>query len=160
MFLNFIPLGLFGKRTGLTPLKDHLVLPEDKTETPLVQKQKSPLPMSETINEPNVVTDTAPKPQKTSKIPKFKDSSLPSKHRSSKRQDYADFYGSGDVQVSSKPSKDRVRHSHREKNSEALFGAAATEPKPVETKAAGYGDSKFDQYNFRSKYGPDNTFRY
>ncbi|URE14289.1 NHL repeat [Musa troglodytarum] len=161
MLLNLVPFGLRRKRSaGLSPLKDHLVMPEDKAEPPLVQKQKSPSPMSKTLHEPNVVTETAPKPQKSSKVPKFKDPSLPSKHRSSKRQEYADFYGSVEAQVSSKPQKDRVRHRHRDKSSEALFGAVGTEPKSVEMKSADYSDPKFDHYNIRSKYGPDNTFRY
>ncbi|WOL08223.1 hypothetical protein Cni_G16975 [Canna indica] len=157
MLLNLIP---FGRRTGLTPLKDHLIIPEDKPETPLVQKQKNPPPMTETLHEPSVVSDAASKPQKSSKIPKFKDPSLSSKHRSSKRQEYADFYGSAETQVSSKPPKDRIRHRHRDKSSEVLYGAVSTEPKPVEIKSTDYSDSKFDHYNIRSKYGPDNTYRY
>ncbi|KAG1335279.1 hypothetical protein COCNU_03G013980 [Cocos nucifera] len=160
LLLNLIPLSFRRGRAkaGRTPLKDSLVTPEDKPESPLVQKQKGPSPMSETLHAPNVIGDSPAKPQKSSKPPKFKDPS--SKHRSSKRQDFAEFYGSGESpQLSSKSQKDRVRHRHRDKTGE-VFGAVGPEPKSVEMKSADYGEPKFDHYNMRSKYGSDNAYRY
>ncbi|XP_074592665.1 uncharacterized protein LOC141848525 isoform X2 [Curcuma longa] len=160
MLLNFIPFNL-GRKTGLTPLKDHLIIPQDKPEPQLVQKQKGTPPILESVHEPNIASDnTTSKLQKSNKIPKFKDPSQPSKHRSSKRPDYTDFYGSAEVQMSSKPAKDRARHRHRDKNSEVLYGSLRTEAKSVEMKSTDYSDPKYDHYNIRSKYGLDNTFRY
>jgi len=162
MFLNLMPQSLIpGSKHGLTPLKDNLVMTEDRAEPPpLAQKQVSPSPMSETHHTSNVSNDTPLRPQKSNKPPKYKDPSLSGKHRSSKRQDYAEFYGSGEgPQLSSKGPKERVRHRHRDKGSE-VYGAAGTEPKPVDMKSAEYSDSKFDQYTFRSKYGADKTYQY
>lgn len=162
LFLNFIPSGLIRPRRAknLTPLQERLVMPEDKAEPPLVQKQMSSPPMSETLHAPNVSTDTPSKAQKSSKPLKFKDPSLSGKHRS-KRPDFAEFYGPGDSpQLSSKSQKDRVRHRHRDKNREVVFGAVGTEPKPVEMKPVDYGDPNFSHYNIRSKYGADNPFRF
>ncbi|XP_042421759.1 uncharacterized protein LOC122009607 [Zingiber officinale] len=156
MLLNIFPFNL-GRRTGLSPLKDHLIMPEDKTEPQLVQKQKSTPPMPETLHEPNVTSNATPKLQKSNKIPKFKDPSQPSKHRSSKRPDYSSFYGSAeDFQT----SKDRARPRHRDKSSEVLYGAVGTEAKSADMKSTNYSDPKYDHYNIRSKYGQDNTFRY
>ncbi|KAG6483337.1 hypothetical protein ZIOFF_059981 [Zingiber officinale] len=156
MLLNIFPFNL-GRKTGLSPLKDHLIMPEDKTEPQLVQKQKSTPPMPETLHEPNVTSNATPKLQKSNKIPKFKDPSQPSKHRSSKRPDYSSFYGSAeDFQT----SKDRARPRHRDKSSEVLYGAVGTEAKSADMKSTNYSDPKYDHYNIRSKYGQDNTFRY
>ncbi|XP_008790030.2 uncharacterized protein LOC103707358 isoform X2 [Phoenix dactylifera] len=160
LLLNLIPLSFRHGRAkvGRTRLKESLVMPEDKAEPPLVQKQKNPSPMSETLHAPNVIGDSPPKPQKSSKPPKFKDPS--GKHRSSKRQDFAEFYGSGESpQLSSKSQKDRVRHRHRDKTGE-VFGAVGPEPKSVEMKPVDYGEPKFDHYNIRGKYGSDNAYRY
>ncbi|XP_074570128.1 uncharacterized protein LOC141826736 [Curcuma longa] len=156
MLLNLFPFNL-GRKIGLSPLKDHLIMPEDKIEPQLVQKQKSTPPMPETLHEPNVTSNATPKLQKSNKIPKFKDPSQPSKHRSSKRPDYSSFYGSAeDFQT----SKDRARHRHRDKSSEVLYGSVGTEAKSVDMKSMNYSDPKYDHYNIRSKYGQDNTFRY
>lgn len=158
LLLNLIPLRRGRAKAGRAPLKDSLVMPEDKAEPPLVQKQKGPSPMSEPLHAPNVIGDSPPKPQKSNKPPKFKDPS--SKHRSSKRQDFAEFYGSGESpQLSSKSQKDRVRYRHRDKTGE-VFGTVGPEPKSVEMKSADYGEPKFDHYNIRSKYGSDNAYRY
>lgn len=141
-------------------------MPEDKEETtPITQKLKTPKPLSEAIQTPilqttpisnnTIATDTPPKVAKPSKVPKFKDSSLSGKHRSSKRQDYAEFYGMGETgQVSSKGTKERVRHRHREKSGEVNCGQ--NEPKPE------YNDNaKFDHYaSLRSKYGTETAYRY
>jgi len=163
MFLNLMPQSLIPGRAkqGLSPLKDNLVMPEDRAEPPpLAQKQVSPSPMSETHHTSNLSNDTPLRPQKSNKPPKYKDPSLSGKHRSSKRQDYAEFYGSGESpQLSSKGPKERVRHRHRDKSGE-VYGAVGTEPKPVDMKSAEYSNSKFDQYTFRSKYGADNTYQY
>ncbi|KAJ4788984.1 NHL domain-containing protein [Rhynchospora pubera] len=168
MLLNSVPLSLRRKKakTDLTPLKDRLVMPEDNEETtPKTQKLKTPKPLSETIQTPIVQTtpitsntigaDTPPKVTKSSKVPKLKDSSLSGKHRSSKRQDFAEFYGTGETgQVGSKGTKERVRHRHREKTGEVSFGQNETKPE--------YNDNaRFDHYgSLRSKYGPESAYRY
>lgn len=86
-----------GKRkTDLTPLRDRLVMPEDREETPTAQKLNSMPMRPETVHAPNAVNETVPKAQKSTKPSKFRDSTLSSKHRSSKRQEYADFYGTSE----------------------------------------------------------------
>lgn len=169
MFFYFVPSHLrpsFSKK-GLTPLKDSLRMPEDEAEIPLVQKQRVPAPISETrhAHAPNTNDKYSDmKPLKT-KSASFRDPSLSSsKHRSSKRQEYAEFYGSGEVppygQSRSKSQKDRTRHRQRDKNGEVVYGSAGTEPKPVEIKAVNYDDPKFNHYNIRNKYGSDDSFRF
>ncbi|XP_020088827.1 uncharacterized protein LOC109710559 [Ananas comosus] len=164
LLLNVIPFLRRNKtKANLTPLKDRLVMPEDREETPVTHKLKTTPAMSESIHAPNTINEPTPKPQKSTKTPKFKDSSLPSKHRSSKRQDFGEFYGaSGDTtQLSSKGQKDRVRHRYREKSGEVGLGTGGgAEPKLM--KSVDYGDpSKFDHYNIRSKYGgAEGAYRY
>ncbi|KAL0353849.1 UNVERIFIED_CONTAM: hypothetical protein Sangu_0966200 [Sesamum angustifolium] len=72
----------------------------------------------------------------------LKDPSLSSKHRSSRRQEYAEFYGSGEVpqygQVRSKSQKERTKHRQREKSGDATFAAPVLEPKPAEIKPTSY----------------------
>ncbi|KAJ6820612.1 uncharacterized protein M6B38_396240 [Iris pallida] len=157
-FLNLIPQSFRIGRSnkGLTPLKDNLVMPEDSVEPPLVQKQMSSSPIPETHHAPqNISNDPPPRPQKSSKTPKYKDPSLSGKHRTSKKQDYSEFYGPGEGAL-----KDRVRHRHCDKSGEASFGAVCREAKPVEKKSMDYSDAKFDLYNIGSKYGADTTYRY
>ncbi|XP_050371090.1 uncharacterized protein LOC126789073 isoform X2 [Argentina anserina] len=161
-FLQFIPSRFIpgGSQKGLTPLKDSLRMPEDEADTPLVQRQSTPAPLSETrrSHTPNAsdrYSDMKPSKIKSSS---FKDPSLSSKHRSSKRQDSAEFYGSGER---SKSQKERTRHRQRDKSGEVVFGAAAAEPKTVDMKtSAAYDNQKFDNYNMRSRYGPDNSYRF
>uniref|UniRef100_A0A5B7BWV0 NHL domain-containing protein n=1 Tax=Davidia involucrata TaxID=16924 RepID=A0A5B7BWV0_DAVIN len=164
--LYFIPFSFSRKspKGGLTPLKDSLVMPEDEAEPPLVQKQRTPAPLSETrqAHTPNTsdkYSETKPPKIRSSS---FKDPSLSSKHRSSKRQEYAEFYGSGEVppygQFRSKSQKERTKHRQRDKSGEVVFGAVGAEPKPVEIKAVNYDDPKFDHYNIRSKYGDSYRF--
>nr|XP_011460801.1 PREDICTED: uncharacterized protein LOC101313487 isoform X2 [Fragaria vesca subsp. vesca] len=161
-FLQFIPSRFVpgGSHKGLTPLKDSLKMPEDEAETPLVHRQSTPAPLSETrqSHTPNAsdrYSDMKPSKIKSSS---FKDPSLSSKHRSSKRQDSAEFYGSGER---SKSQKERTRHRQRDKSGDVVFGAVGTEPKPVDMKtAAAYDNQKFDNYNMRSRYGPDNSYRF
>ncbi|XP_042478464.1 uncharacterized protein LOC122059622 isoform X2 [Macadamia integrifolia] len=190
IFLYFIPVSLRTRKSkgDLTPLKDSLVMPEDGAdEPPLVQKHRSATPLSETRHSPspNASGDgyTQHKLQK-SKSAAPRDASLSSKHRSSKRQEYAEFYGSAEVppysqfgskslkertgsaevppygQFGSKSQKERIRHRHRERSGEVVFGATGTEPKPVEIKSVDYGDPKFDHFNIRSKYGSEDAFHF
>ncbi|KAK3152576.1 hypothetical protein QOZ80_2BG0160900 [Eleusine coracana subsp. coracana] len=143
------------KKTDLTPGKDRLVMPEDRAETPTAQKLSS-----DTVHAPNAVNETVPKVQKSAKSSKFRDSTLSSKHRSSKRQEYAEFYGTSEsAPVSAKVPKDRLRHRHREKSGEAAYGTGHQEAKPSELKPADYHDPKYDPY-IRSKYGPDSGYRF
>uniref|UniRef100_A0ACD5YQ54 Uncharacterized protein n=1 Tax=Avena sativa TaxID=4498 RepID=A0ACD5YQ54_AVESA len=169
LVLNIVPTRLqnMRRKTGLTPLKDRLVMPEDREqETATAQKLSSTPMRSETLHAPNADNETAPKGQKSVKPSKFRDSTLSSKHRTTKRQEYAEFYGSAETpQASAKVPKDRLRHrsSHREKSGEVAYGAGRpSEPRPAaETmKPAEYSDPKYDQYNMRSKYGADSGFRY
>ncbi|KAF8670527.1 hypothetical protein HU200_050548 [Digitaria exilis] len=149
-----------GKRkTDLTPLKDRLVMPEDREEAPMAQKLSSTPMRPETLHAPNAVNETAAKAQKSIKPSKFRDSTLSSKHRSSKRQEYADFYGTSEAAaVSSKVPKDRLRHRHREKTGEVAYGTAPSELKP-EAKPTDYSDPKYDHY-VRSKYAAESGYRY
>ena len=153
-----------GKRkTDLTPLRDRLVMPEDREETPAAQKLSSTPMRPETVHAPNAVTETAAKAQKSIKSSKFRDSTLSSKHRSSKRQEYEDFYGTSEpAPEGAKVPKDRLRHRlhHREKSGEVAYGAAAhPELKPAEAKPADYSDPKYDPY-MRSKYAAESGYRY
>lgn len=161
ILVQFIPTRFAGSlpKRGLTPLKDSLVMPEDEAEPATVLKQRTPTPLSETrqVHGPTpsdrVAEAKPPKVRSTS----LKDPSLSSKHRSSRRQEYAEFYGSSEVpqygQVRSKSQKERTKHRHREKSSgDANFGTSSVlEPKPAETKAASYDNTKYDPY-MRSKY--------
>lgn len=151
-------------KRGLTPLKDKLVMPEDEAEPATVLKQRTPTPLSETRQA------HAPVPNDRfteAKPPKLRSTSMkdPSKHRSSRRQEYAEFYGSNEIppqfgQVKSKSQKERSKHRHREKSGDVNYGASSSvlETKPGEMKAPGYESTKYDPYNFRNKYGE--TYRY
>ncbi|KAJ6966295.1 hypothetical protein NC652_003996 [Populus alba x Populus x berolinensis] len=151
-------------RTGLTPLKDSLTLPEDKVEPPSVQRQSTPAPVSESRQ---VHTPTTSDKYSEAKPPKiksasFRDPSLLSKHRSSKRQEYAEFYGSGEVPSHgrSKNHKEKSRHRQRDKSGEVVFGAVGAEPKPAEMKHVDYESPKFEHYSIRSKHGSDSSYRF
>ncbi|XP_028553595.1 uncharacterized protein LOC110092052 [Dendrobium catenatum] len=159
--LIIFPQSLLSGRKGLTPLKDNLIITEDKAEPPLVQKQANSSTMMENPSSSNINTDTSIRHQKSSKPPKYKDGSLVSKHRSTKRQDYTDFYSAEASQMGSKSQKDRTRHRHREKSGEMVFGVVGTEPKAIETKPKEYNnEQKFDHYNMNNKYGTDNSYRF
>ncbi|KAF4363846.1 hypothetical protein CsatB_000050 [Cannabis sativa] len=172
LFLYFVPSRLRsinGAKKGLTPLKDTLKMPEDivKPPPPSMQRQSAPVPITETrhvhappnVSDNNKYSDLKPAKIKSSS---FKDPSLSSKHRSSKRQEYAEFYGSGEVAPPpsgrSKSQKERTRHrQQREKSGEVAFG----EPKPAsEVKPVNYDNPKFDHYNMRARYAPDGSFRF
>ncbi|PIA42088.1 hypothetical protein AQUCO_02100151v1 [Aquilegia coerulea] len=171
VFLYVMPVSLPGKK-GLTPIKDSLMMPEDKAEPLLVQKQRNPTPVSEARRGPALnSTDnyTQHKLQKSKSTP-MKDPSLSNKHRSSKRQEYTEFYGSGENpppynQYGSKSQKERTRHRHRDRSGEVrsgdvTYGSPATETKPVEVKPVDYSDTKYDPYNIRNKYGSDDLFNF
>lgn len=143
-------------RNGLTPLKDSLIMPEDEAEPPSVQRQRAPAPNVEIRQ---FYPPTASEKFSEVKPPKIrssslKDPSLSSKHRSSRRQEYAEYYGSGEVpsyvQVRSKSQKERTKHRQRDKSGEVAYGTSGVDSKPVESKAV-----KYDQYNMRS-----NAFRF
>lgn len=166
MFLNFVPFRFrsSGTKGKLTPLRDTLRMPEDEAAPPVVQRQKSTVPLSEThqVRTPGT-GDKYPdmKPPKI-KSASFRDPSLSTKRRSSKRQEYAEFYGSGEVPPpysKSKGQKERTRHRQRAKSGEVVYGVSGMEPKPVEMKPVDYDNLKFDHYNIRSKYG-DDSYRF
>ncbi|XP_042029354.1 uncharacterized protein LOC121776260 [Salvia splendens] len=161
---QFIPSSVLNNipRRGLTPLKDSLVMPEDEAEPAPPLKQRTPAPLSETRQVPSERPAEAKPPKLRSTS--MKDPSLSTKHRSSRRPEYAEFYGSSEApqygQVRSKSQKEsRSKHRHREKGGgDAAFGAApppVMEPKPVEAKPTGYENAKYDPYNFRAKYSGD-----
>lgn len=147
------------KRNNLTPLKDSLIMPEDEAVPPLAQKQRAPVPTLETRQAypPNASEVKPPKVRSSS----LKDPSLSTKHRSSRRQEFAEYYGSGEippVQVRSKSQKERTKHRQRDKSGEVVYGTSGMESKPVESKPVNYDHSKYDQYNPRSKCG--DAFRF
>ena len=164
LFLYFVPSHFrsTGAKKGLTPLNDSLRMPEEEAEPPSAQRQSAPAPISETrhVHAPNVGDKYSDLKHPKIKSSSFKDPSLSSKHRSSKRQEYAEFYGSGEVPPPgrSKSQKERPRHRQREKSGEVVFGAVGAEPKPVEVKPVNYDNPKFDHYNMRTRYGPDDSF--
>ncbi|XP_020888805.1 uncharacterized protein LOC9318964 isoform X2 [Arabidopsis lyrata subsp. lyrata] len=148
---------------NLRPLKDRLKMPEDEQEPPRVQRHTAPAPISESRHAHLPKADDSYPEHKTPKLRSssvMKDPALSaSKHHrsSSKRQDYAQFYASGEV-APPKIHKERSRRRHRDKTTE-------TEPKltPSDTvKPVEYSNSsKFDHYNMRSsKYGPETPFRF
>ncbi|XP_070664175.1 uncharacterized protein [Malus domestica] len=166
IFVHFLPSRFMpgGSQKGLTPLKDSLRMPEDEAEAPVVQRQSAPAPLSETRqaytpNASEKYSDMKPAKMKSTS---FKDPSLSSKHRSSKRQNSAEFYGSGEVSSHSrsKSQKERTRHRQREKSGEVVYGTVGAEPKPVDMKTAGYDNPKFENYNMRSRYGADSSYRF
>ena len=160
---NLVP-ARFKTSANLRPLKDRLKMPEDEQEPPLVQRHTAPAPISESrhahLPKPS---DTYPehKPSKTRSSSATKDPS--SKHHrssSSKRQEYAQFYASGEVvQPPTKVHKERSRRRHRDKTTETepKTTTATDTVKPVEYS----NSSKFDHFNMRnSKYGPETPFRF
>lgn len=166
IFLYFVPSRFRpnSSKKGLTPMKDSLIMPENEVPPPLVQRQATPAPISETRQ--THTTNTADKysemkPPKI-KSSSFRDPSLSSKHRSSKRQEFAEFYGPGEVPpyTRSKTQKERTRHRQRDKTAEVVYGTGGADQKPVETKPVDYDNSKFDHYNMRSKYGSSDSFRF
>ena len=92
----------------------------------------------------------------------FKDPSMSSKHRSSRRPEYAEFYGSSEIPpyTKSKSQKERPRHRQREKSGEVVMGAVGAEAKPVETRVVDHNNKKFDHYRMRTKYASEETFRF
>ncbi|KAL1349994.1 hypothetical protein HN51_026467 [Arachis hypogaea] len=178
-FTQFIPSRLKsnGPTRGLTPLKDRLKMPEDEVQQPpLVNRQSAPAPAPltgtrhpATPTEPRQVhtSSTAEKhsemkPRKI-KSSSSKDPSLSSKHHSSsKRAEYAEFYGSTEIPpyTKSKVPKERPRHRSREKSGEVVYGAVRAEPKPAETRTVDYNNPKFDHYSMRTKYASGEAFRF
>ncbi|XP_061362376.1 uncharacterized protein LOC133306117 isoform X1 [Gastrolobium bilobum] len=168
-FIQFIPshFKFNGPKRGLTPLKDRLVMPEDEVEPPLVNRQSAPAPLTEKRQAPPVQTPSTAENYTEMKPPKiksssFRDPSLSSKHRSSKRPEYAEFYGSTEIPpyTKSKSQKERPRHRQREKSGEVVFGAVGAESKPVETRAVDHNNPKFDHYSMRTKFVSGDSFRF
>ncbi|KAL3633882.1 hypothetical protein CASFOL_022644 [Castilleja foliolosa] len=167
IFFQFVPMRPKWNipKRGLTPLKDSLVMPEDESGPSATLKQRAPPPLSEArqahgLGPTDRFSETKPIKIRSSGP---KDPSLPTKHRSSRRQEYAEFYGPGEVpqygQVRSKSQKDRTKHRQREKSGDvANFGAPVLEAKGGEARATGYENTKYESYNFRNKYG--NAYRY
>lgn len=168
IFLYFIPLSeSWMSKKGLTPIKDTLRMPEDKLETPLVQRpeppvaqrQRSPSPFSETLHAPNKSNSHSQEKLQNTKPATLKDFSLSRNYRSSVRLESADASGSNKTPpyslLGSKSQKDRTRHRHQSKSGEVAFGATGAEPKKVEIKPVNYDDPQFNHYNIRSNSGTD-----
>ncbi|KAL9250403.1 hypothetical protein AKJ16_DCAP25285, partial [Drosera capensis] len=167
IFLYLIPsCRRAGSSKNLTPLKDSLKMPEDESEAHSAKKLKAPAPRSEAGQlRPPIAADKYMAMKATDiRSTSLKDPSMPSKHRS-KRQDYAEFYGSSEIpsysnQVRLKSQKERTKHRHREKSGEVVPGPLRPEANPVEPKAGNRDEPKFDPYTFRAKYGSDDLYRY
>lgn len=166
-FSQFIPSRFRsdGPKRGLTPLKDHLRMPEDEVDPPLVDRKVPPAPVVENrqIHTPNMAEKYSEMKPPKIRSSSLKDPSLSSsKHRSSKRQEYAEFYGSSEIPPysKSKSQKEKSRHRQREKSGEVVYGGVGAEPKPVEMRAVDYNNPKFDHYNTRTKYMPEESFRF
>uniref|UniRef100_A0A2P2PIM4 Uncharacterized protein MANES_03G099900 n=1 Tax=Rhizophora mucronata TaxID=61149 RepID=A0A2P2PIM4_RHIMU len=162
VLLHFIPSRLkpAGSKKGLTPLKDSLRMPEDEVEHQSAEKQGSAACLPEMRQVHTPLLNEKYTEVKPPKIKSAKDPSLSNKHRSSKRQEHIEFYGSGDVPSygRSKSHKDKTRHRQRDKGGEVVSGAVASEQKHVDMKPMEYSYSKFDHSNIRSKYGPDDSY--
>lgn len=164
IFLYLVPsklsISTLSPKKGLTPLKDHLKMPEDEAA---IQRQRTPNPLSETrqIHPPptdNINISETAKPLKF-KSSSFRDPSL--KHRSSKKQEYAEFYGLGETPPPpySKTKNHKDRSRHRQKSGEVVFGAE--QKPPSEVKPMEYENPKFGPYHVRNKYSSDDsTFRF
>ncbi|KAL3646224.1 hypothetical protein CASFOL_011404 [Castilleja foliolosa] len=164
IFFQFVPVRPKWNipKRGLTPLKDSLVMPEDETHPSAALKQRAPSPLSEARQAYGPGPSDRLSEVKPIKIRSsgLKDPSLPTKHRSSRRQEFAEFYGPGEVpQVRSKSQKDRTKHRHREKSGDvANFGTSVMDAKGGEFKATGYEKTKYESYNFRNKYGDSHRY--
>ncbi|QCE10114.1 internalin A [Vigna unguiculata] len=153
---------------GHTPLTKNQLPP--LLHTPLSDSRMAPHVHTPPIDNrlvPNVHTPSTAEKYSEMKPPKiksssFKDPSLSSKHRSSKRPDYAEFYGSTEIPPysKSKSQKERPRHRQREKSGEFVMGAVGTEAKAVEPRAVDHNNPKFDHYSMRTKYASEETFRF
>ncbi|KAF1881319.1 hypothetical protein Lal_00023355 [Lupinus albus] len=155
-----------GPKRDPTPQKDCLRMPEDEVQPPLANMQSFQVPPL-TENRKQVHPPSTAKKYTELKPPKirstsFKDPSLSSKERPSKRPEYAEFYGSTEspTYTKSKSQKERPRHQSREKSGEAVFGASGADAKPVDTGTVDYNNLKFDHYSMRTKYVSGGSFRF
>ncbi|KAL6570539.1 hypothetical protein OROGR_000089 [Orobanche gracilis] len=172
IFFQFVPLGSKWSsipRRGLTPLRDSLIMPEDDCEPSPALKQRSPAPLSEArmargpLMHDERFSEVQPIKVRSSGL---KDpTTLPTKHRSfsSRRQEFAEFYGPGEVpQVRPKSHKERTKHrqreSQRDRGGDANFGGSVVETRGGEIKGSGYEHTKYESYNSRNKHG--DTYRY
>ncbi|TKY49198.1 eukaryotic translation initiation factor 2C [Spatholobus suberectus] len=140
-----------------------------QVHTPLTENRLASqvhTPLAENRLASQVHTPSTAEKYSEMKPPKIKSSSfkdpLSSKHRISKRSDYAEFYGSAEIPpyTKSKSQKERPRHRQREKSGEVVMGAVGADAKPVETRAVDYNNPKFDHYSMRTKYASEESFRF
>ncbi|KAG2317834.1 hypothetical protein Bca52824_020956 [Brassica carinata] len=160
-FTSHVVPSRFGTSSNLRPL-DRLKMPEDEQEPPLVQRHTAPAPVSESRHAHLPKPSDGYPEHKTAKLRSssaVKDPSSKHHRSSSKRQEYAQFYASGEiVQPKVHKERSRSRRRHRDKTAETEPKTAAAETvKPVEYS----NSSKFDHFNMRSnKYGPETPFRF
>lgn len=167
-FTSLVPSNftLGSSRKGFTPLKDTLKMPEDEINPQLAHKQRTPPPLSESWQAYAPNTTDKYSEVKSSKIRSISSKNPSStKHRSSKRQEYTEFYGSSEVPhysgpTRSKAQKERSKHRHRDKSGEMGPGPSVPEPKPSEFNAMNYSAQKFDPYNVGNRYVPDRSYRF
>ncbi|KAL2980816.1 hypothetical protein AAZX31_13G250800 [Glycine max] len=128
-----------------------------QVHTPLTENR-----MASQVHTPTIAEKYSEMKPPKIKSSSFKDPSMSSKHRSSRRPEYAEFYGSSEIPpyTKSKSQKERPRHRQREKSGEVVMGAVGAEAKPVETRAVDHNNPKFDHYSMRTKYASEETFRF
>ncbi|KAL4555162.1 hypothetical protein LXL04_037773 [Taraxacum kok-saghyz] len=143
-------------KKGLTPLKDHLIMPEDNPTPnpgPVIQKHRTSGPVSE-ARQAHSEKYSETKPVKVRSV---KD---PLKHRASKREEYAEFYGGVGPHVRSKSQKERTKHRVKDKDKDkAVYAEQKSSSTTVELKQpppVNYEEGKFSY--MRNKYGE--SYRY
>nr|GMD92542.1 NHL repeat-containing protein [Ipomoea batatas] len=166
IFAHLNPLQFRMKSTkgSLTPLKDSLIMPEDEVDRIQKQRATAHLPETRQVHPQNIgdnISEVKPLKHRSSSM---KDPSLLTKHRSSKRHEYAEYYASGEVppytQVRSKSQKERTKHRRPEKSSAPnLGGTTGMEQKHIETKGHHFADTRYEHYNIRNKYGDPHNYQ-
>ncbi|KAI4366057.1 hypothetical protein MLD38_021980 [Melastoma candidum] len=162
LFLYFFPtrIRVVGSRKGLTPIKDSLRMPEDEVDRKLAQLQRTtPAPPSETRRmHTQLEKHSEVKPPKI-KSASFKDPSMASKQKSSRQQEFDEFYGTTETPlpyIKSKSHKERLRHRQQEEGCSSV----GMEQRP-ETKPGDFNNPlKYDHYSLRNKYSSDKSFRF
>ncbi|QCD87236.1 Six-bladed beta-propeller [Vigna unguiculata] len=165
-FFRFIPWRSKSDSTkrGLTPQNDLLKMPEDEVEeVPMADRQRafdSLLTETKQVHTPSTAEKYSQMRPAKIKSSSSKDPSLLRKHHSLKKQEYAEFYGSTEVpsHAKSKSQKQRSKHRKREKVGHVLSEGVGAEKKPVEMRGVDYGNPRFEHYNTRTKYVPEDSF--
>ncbi|CAN6920541.1 unnamed protein product [Brassica oleracea var. botrytis] len=125
-------------------------MPEDEQEPPLLPRHHTaPVPVSESRHAHYLPKPSEHKTVKLRSSSAMKDPSSKHHRSSSKLQEYAQFYASGEIlQPKVHKERSRSRRRHRDKTTETEPKTTAGEEtvKPVDYS----NSSKFDQFNMRS----------